>query len=126
MLEYICQFCLINKSFPTKHIPPGQKIIIEKPGQAISVDICSVRSDSEIDTFLCIVDNFSKFVCLVPISRNCSSPEIVTALMKFWVQSQGFPLGITSDGDSNMISKLMGEKASIMNIVSNLSRQQQK
>ena len=111
-----CQFCLLNKPFPAKNIPPGQKIVIERPGQAISIDICSVRSGSEIDAFLCIVDNFSKFICLVPISRNCSSQDIVTALMKFWVQSQGFPLALTSDGASNMISKLMGETASIMNI----------
>ena len=27
-----CHFCLTNKSFPTKHISPGQRIIIEKPG----------------------------------------------------------------------------------------------
>ena len=111
-----CQFCLLNKPFPAKNIPQGQRIVIEKPGQAISIDICSVRSDSDIDAFLCIVDNFSKFICLVPISRNCSSQDIVTALMKYWVQSQGFPLALTSDGASIMISKLMGETASIMNI----------
>ena len=111
-----CRFCLLNKSYPTKAVPKGQQILIEKPGQAISIDICSVRSDSVIDAFLCIVDNFSKFVTLVPISRNCTSQDVVTALMTFWVQTQGFPLAIVSDGAKNMISTLMGEAAAIMNV----------
>ena len=111
-----CKFCLINKTYPGKAPPAGQQIIIQKPGQAISIDLCSVRSGSEIDAFLCIVDNFSKFVVLVPISRNCSSAEIVRALMEHWVQSQGFPISICSDGASNMTSQLMGEVSASLNI----------
>ena len=110
-----CDFCLINKPYPQAKLAPGTKIIIDCPRQMISLDICTVRSNSDIDSFLTILDNFSKFVVFVPISRNCDAEEIVSAIINSWVKVFNFPIGLCTDGAKHMIGTNLGEICRLMN-----------
>ena len=49
-----CQFCLINKPYPQAKLSPGTRIIVNQPGMIISLDLCTIRSNSNYDSFLTI------------------------------------------------------------------------
>ena len=110
-----CQFCNLNKSYPAAKLSPGAKLIINAPKMVISIDVCTVRSSSVIDSFLTILDNFSSFVIFTPIRRDCTASDLIEALMTNWVRIFGFPMGIITDGQKSMIGQQLGNLCASMN-----------
>ena len=110
-----CQFCLINKPYPQAKLSPGTRIIVNQPGMIISLDICTIRSNSTFDSFLTVLDNFSKFVLFVPINRECNAHTLISIILASWVKVFGFPIGLCSDGAKHMIGIDMAEICATMN-----------
>ena len=110
-----CTFCAMNKTYPNPRLGPGVKIMVNAPRQFVHIDICTVRSDSPVDSFLTILDAFSKLVLYVPINKDCTAQEIVNILFQYWIRYFNFPLALCTDGGKNVSNKLMGEIASAMN-----------
>jgi hypothetical protein len=46
-----CIFCSYNKIYPNKKLLPGFKIHIDGPRKFIFMDVCTVRSQSRLDSF---------------------------------------------------------------------------
>ena len=110
-----CNFCALNKVHPHAQLGPAMKIMVSAPRQFLYLDICTVRSDSEQDSFLTILDAFSKFVIYLPISRSAQAEEIVDLIFKFWVRMFNFPVAICTDGAKNLVNKMVGEICGLMN-----------
>ena len=66
-----CSFCAKNKTYPNKHIDPGLRIMISSPRQFLYMDICTIQSQCEMDSFFTILDGFSRFVLFIPIKKDC-------------------------------------------------------
>ena len=110
-----CKFCAYNKSYPNKKLDPGIRIMVEAPRQFIYIDICTVRSESDTDSFLTILDAFSKFVVYIPVNKDCPATTIIDLLFHNWVSYFNFPIGICTDGGKNVCNALIGEIAAKMN-----------
>ena len=110
-----CVFCQLNKPYPQPRLAPGVKIMIDKPRQWVHLDICTVFSDFELDSFLTILDGFSKYCLYVPVNRDCTAQDIVDILFSHWIRHMGFPVALATDGASNMVNKLIGEICTLMN-----------
>ena len=89
---------------------------IDRPRVLIYWDICTLRSAEKEDSFLTIVDGFSKFVIFIPVSRHATAHQIVECLFSHWIRHYGIPLLISSDGGSNFVNKLTGQIAAELNI----------
>ena len=111
-----CSFCLYNKQHPLKKMEPGLRMSIDRPRVLIYWDICTLRSAEKEDSFLTIVDGFSKFVIFIPVSRHATAHQIVECLFSHWIRHYGIPLLISSDGGSNFVNKLTGQIAAELNI----------
>ena len=111
-----CSFCIYNKQHPLKKMNPGIRIAVDRPRILLYWDICTLRSKEKIDSFLTILDGFSKFVIFVPISRNATAADIVEALFTHWIRHYGIPALISSDGGSCFVNKLTGQIAAELNI----------
>ena len=81
-----CTFCAMNKTYPNPRLGPGVKIMVNAPRQFVHIDICTVRSNSPVDSFLTILDAFSKLVLYVPINKDCTAQEILNILFQFWIR----------------------------------------
>ena len=111
-----CSFCIYNKQHPLKKMDPGVRIAIDRPRTLLYWDICTLRSKEKFDSFLTILDGFSKFVIFVPISRNATAADIVEALFTHWIRHYGIPALISSDRGSCFVNKLTGQVAAELNI----------
>ena len=110
-----CKFCAYNKSYPNRGLEPGLRIMVNAPRQFIFIDICTVRSDSILDSFLTILDAFSKLVVFIPVNKDCTATVIVDILFQHWVRYFNFPIAICTDGGKNVCCSLIGEVAAKMN-----------
>ena len=110
-----CKFCAYNKTYPNPHLSPGIKIMVNAPRQFVFIDICTVRSDSPLDSFLTILDAFSKLVLYIPINKDSNAQIIVDILFQHWVRYFNFPIALCTDGGKNVCNKFIGEIATIMN-----------
>ena len=110
-----CTFCAFNKSYPNPKLSQGVRIMVNAPRQFIAIDICTVRSDSEVDSFLTILDVFSKLVLYIPINKDCTASVIVQNIFQYWVRYFNFPIAICTDGGKNVCNAMMGDIASMMN-----------
>ena len=97
-----CKFCALNKSYPNQKLEPGIRIMVDAPRQFIFIDICTVRSNSEMDSFLTILDAFSKLVLYIPINKDCTASVIVNILFDHWVRYFNFPIALCTDGGRNV------------------------
>lgn len=110
-----CTFCATNKPYGNIKLTPAIKLIISAPRQVLFMDLCTVRSNAELDSFLTILDGFTKYVLYIPIQKDCDAQTIVNHIFKFWVRYFGFPLGLSCDGAKNFTNVLVGQVASLMN-----------
>ena len=81
----------------------------------ISLDICTIQSNSDFDSFLTILDNFSKLVIFVPINRDCNAHDLISLILAYWVKIFGFPIGLCSDGTKHMIGIGMAKICATVN-----------
>ena len=72
-----CIFCSYNKIYPNKKLEPGLKLFVDAPKKFVAMDICTVRSKSPVDSFLTIVDVFSRYSVFIPISKDCTADVIL-------------------------------------------------
>ena len=110
-----CTFCMLNKPYPNKRLSPGLKIHISAPRQFIYLDICCVQSSAQVDSFLTIVDGFSRFVMFLPISRDAPAIKICEIIFAHWIRNYSFPIVISTDGGSNLSNSLTGEISMLLN-----------
>ena len=110
-----CTFCSYNKIYANRKLIPGLKIHINAPRHFLYLDICTIKSSSKMDSFLTILDGFSRFVLYLPISRNATAQEICSMLFSNWIRHYAFPLVISTDGGSAFSNRLMGEVAILLN-----------
>ena len=111
-----CVFCMYNKVYPNPALKPGLKLHVDGPKKFIFLDICTVRSNADIDSFITILDAFSKYVIYLPIQKDATARIIVDLLFSHWIRYFGFPLTISADGASNFTNRLMGEISSLLKI----------
>ena len=70
-----CKHCLINIKNPVTKIPQGVSLCT-RPRQTVSLDVCTIQSNFlKYNSFLCIVDIFSLFVCAIPCDKNLTAIE---------------------------------------------------
>ena len=80
------------------------------------MDICTVRTKAPVDSFLTIIDVFSRYSVFIPINKDCTASVIVDKLVQNWIRYFGFPASILVDGASNFTNALMGSVAANLNI----------
>ena len=103
-----CIFCSYNKTYPNRKLEPGLKLHVDAPKKFIAMDICTVRSKSAIDSFLTIVDIFSRYSVFIPINKDCTANVILDCLVQNWIRFFGFPASLLVDGASNFTNSLIG------------------
>ena len=106
-----CRFCNLNKTYPLGKMEPGLRILVNQPRTLLYLDICTVQSSQKLDSFLTVVDGFSRFSIFIPVSRHATATDIVDLLFSHWFRHYSFPLMISTDGASNFVNKLVGEIA---------------
>ena len=111
-----CVFCCYHKVYPNHALQPGLKLHVDSPKKFIFLDICTVRSNAQIDSFLTILDAFSKYVVYIPVIKDATAQTIVDIIFAHWIRIFGFPLTISADGASNFSNKLIGEISSLLRI----------
>ena len=110
-----CQHCLINIKNPVRKIPPGVSLYT-KPRQTISLDVCTIQTNfPKYNSFLCIVDIFSLFVCAIPCDKNLSALEAAKLYYSHFYQCWGPATYILRDNaksfvgtDFNILLRLTG------------------
>ena len=83
---------------------------------SISMDICSVRTRSPMDSFLTIVDVFSRYSVFIPVNKDATAEIILDKFMQHWIRYFGFPASVTVDRGSNFTNKLLGRKSQYKNM----------
>ena len=111
-----CVFCTYNKSYPNRKLEPGLKLHVDAPKKFIAMDICTIRSKSPVDSFLTIVDIFSRYSVFIPINADCTASVILDCLVQNWIRFFGFPASILVDGAKNFTNSLIGSVAANLNI----------
>ena len=79
-------------------------------GEMIAVDLVGPYPESPDKKRYClsIIDCFTNFCCLVPIS-NKRAPTVANALIERWISVFGFPAEIKSDNGTEFCNTLMDE-----------------
>ena len=79
-------------------------------GEMIAVDLVGPYPESPDKKRYClsIIDCFTNFCCLVPIS-NKRAPTVANALIERWISVFGFPVEIKSDNGTEFCNTLMDE-----------------
>ena len=109
-------FCSYNKIYPNKKLEPGLKLFVDAPKKFVAMDICTVRTKSPVDSFLTIVDVFSRYSAFIPISKDCTADVILDNFVQHWIRYFGFPASILVDGATNFTNSLIGSVAANLNI----------
>ena len=110
-----CQHCLINIKNPVTKIPQGVSLCT-KPRQTVSLDVCTVQSNFlTYNSFLCIVDIFSLFVCAIPCDKNLTALQAAKLYFAHYYQCWGPAMYILRDNaksfvasDFNILLRLTG------------------
>ena len=89
-----CIFCSYNKIYPNKKLQPGLKLFVDAPKKFIAMDICTVRTKAPVDSFLTIVDVFSRYSVFIPINKDCTADVILDSLVQNWIRFFGFQASI--------------------------------
>ena len=89
---------------------------MDAPKKFVAMDICSVRSKSPVDSFLTIVDIFSRYSVFIPVNKDCIADIILDKFVQHWIRYFGFPASVTVDGGSNFTNSLIGSVAANLNI----------
>ena len=95
---------------------PGLKLFVDAPKKFIAMDVCTMRSKSAIDSFLTIVDIFSRYSVFIPINKDRTADVILDCLVQNWIRFFGFPASLLVDGASNFTNSLIGSVAANLNI----------
>ena len=111
-----CVFCSYNKVYPNRKLRPGFKLLVDGPKKFVAMDICCIRSGSKNNSFLTIVDIFTRYCIFLPIDKDATAKEILDKFVQNWVRYFGFPASLTVDGATNFTNKLLGAVAANLNI----------
>ena len=111
-----CIFCSYNKIYPNRKLEPGLKLFVDAPKKIVAMDLCTVRTKSPVDSFLTIVDVFSRYSAFIPISKDCTADVILDKFVQHWIRYFGFPASILVDGATNFTNSLIGSAAANLNI----------
>ena len=110
-----CKHCLINIKNPVTKIPQGVSLCT-RPRQTVSLDVCTIQSNFlKYNSFLCIVDIFSLFVCAIPCDKNLTAIEAAKLYFAHYYQCWGPATYILRDNaksfvasDFNILLRLTG------------------
>ncbi|CCO34661.1 Retrotransposable element Tf2 155 kDa protein type 3 [Rhizoctonia solani AG-1 IB] len=93
-----CETCQRIQLPKTKLIPAQPLEILSRPWEHISYDmITDLPQDGTSNCILVIVDSFTKFVILVPVSKKLKAPELAKIFLdRVWKQ-YGLPVKTVSD-----------------------------
>ncbi|GBG86271.1 hypothetical protein CBR_g41265 [Chara braunii] len=104
-----CQVCQRDK--PRTQAPLGllkPLPISERPGESLSMDFMDtlITSKSGMCHIFVIVDRFSKYTRLVPMSETAKTEYVIRMFKENWVRDFGLPKSIVSDRDVRFTSEL--------------------
>ncbi|GBG65775.1 hypothetical protein CBR_g52366 [Chara braunii] len=103
-----CQVCQRDK--PRTQAPLGllKPLIPERPGESLSMDFMDtlITSKSGMRHIFVIVDRFSKYARLVPMSETAKTEYVIRMFKENWVRDFGLPKSIVSDRDVRFTSEL--------------------
>ncbi|CCO35258.1 Transposon Ty3-G Gag-Pol polyprotein AltName: Full=Gag3-Pol3 [Rhizoctonia solani AG-1 IB] len=93
-----CETCQRIRLPKAKMIPAQPLEIPSRPWQHVSYDmITDLPKDGQYDCILVIVDSFTKFVVLVPVSKKLKAPELADIFLNRVWKQYGLPEKTVSD-----------------------------
>ncbi|CCO31917.1 Retrotransposable element Tf2 155 kDa protein type 1 [Rhizoctonia solani AG-1 IB] len=93
-----CETCQRIRLPKAKLIPTQPLEIPSRPWQHVSYDmITDLPKDGQYDCILVIVDSFTKFVVLVPVSKKLKAPELAEIFLNRVWKQYGLPEKTISD-----------------------------
>jgi len=107
--DYIrrCHLCQMNKQ-PTT-VPEGSVTSLpvpREPFSSLAIDFAGLfPHDSNKDLILVVLDRFSGFTYLIPVSKNITAVETATLLIERVFSIHGFPTSIVCDRDPKFTSR---------------------
>ena len=117
-----CDACQRNKTARHKKYGPLKPLEIPyRPCENISMDfITELPSVSGYDQIWVIVDRFSKMAHFVPL-KSRTAPTLAKAFVREIWRSHGLPLGVVSDTDTVLTSKLWTQVMRLLDISQDVS-----
>ena len=105
-----------SKTFTPLSIPCG-------PFQSISMDFITHLpvTPGGHDSVLTIVDRFSKFVILIPVTETITAEKVATLLFNRLVPHYGVPIDFVSDRDSKFTCDFFKQWCSLLGIAQRMS-----
>lgn len=112
-----CDLCAHEKNKYTRDKAPLRNTITGEPFERIAVDICGPFNTTPRGKrfVLGIIDQFSKFCCLVPL-EDTSAKTMASALFGCWISLFGAPIEIMSDNGAAFKCALKSQLCSLMGI----------
>ena len=112
-----CKFCAQRKNVPQRyHV--SEHLMTGYPFEKISIDLAGPLPSGENGEkyILGIIDNFSRFVALIPLKRG-TAEEVAKALVRHWISLFGSPYSIHSDRGTEFENVLIKELCSVLGII---------
>lgn len=131
-VQSYCASCDKCQMFNQRLVTEGLLHWLEVPdsrGVSLGIDFVKMPLDkSGFERGLMIVDRFTKFIKVVPVSMNITAHEIAKVIYQEWyLEGYGWPSSIVSDRDPTLTSEVWKEFCSILGIekMMSTSRHQQ-